>query len=50
MDQGRPDRRQVEAALGRVAERVLAQRDWHEEPPTVAIKWAGPQAGRTITP
>jgi hypothetical protein len=36
--QGRPDRNQVEAALERVAHRVLAQRDWHDEPPTVAIK------------
>ncbi|BCZ24414.1 MFS transporter [Mycobacterium senriense] len=35
--EGRPDRRAVEAALERVAHRVLAQRDWHEEQPTVAI-------------
>ncbi|WP_406815565.1 DHA2 family efflux MFS transporter permease subunit [Mycobacterium sp. M23085] len=35
--EGRPDRRAVEAALDRVAHRVLAQRDWHEEQPTVAI-------------
>lgn len=34
---GRPDRRAVEAALERVAHRVLAQRDWHDERPTVAI-------------
>jgi hypothetical protein len=46
----RPDRRQVEAALERVAHRVLAQRDWHDEPPTVAVERAGPQRGRTITP
>jgi EmrB/QacA subfamily drug resistance transporter len=48
--EGRPDRRQVEAALQRVAHRVLAQRDWHDESPTAAIKWAAPQHGRTITP
>ena len=48
--EGRPDRRQVQAALDRVAHRVLAQRDWHDEHPTVAIKTAGPGAGRTITP
>lgn len=35
--EGRPDRRAVEAALERVAYRVLAQRDWHDETPTVAI-------------
>ncbi|HEY2450294.1 MAG TPA: MDR family MFS transporter [Mycobacterium sp.] len=46
----RPDRRQVEAALERVAHRVLAQRDWHDEPPTVAVERAGPRRGRTITP
>lgn len=34
---GRPDRRAVEAALERVAHRVLAQRDWHDEQPTMAI-------------
>jgi EmrB/QacA subfamily drug resistance transporter len=48
--EGRPDRRQVQAALDRVAHRVLAQRDWHDEHPTAAIKTAGPGAGRTITP
>ena len=31
---GRPDHREVEAALQRVAHRVLAQRDWDDEPPT----------------
>jgi len=31
---GRPDRREVEAALERIAHRVLAQRDWHEDAPT----------------
>jgi EmrB/QacA subfamily drug resistance transporter len=36
--EGRPDRRQVQAALQRVAHRVLAQRDWDDEHPTVAIK------------
>lgn len=35
--EGRPDRRAVEAALERVADRVLAQRDWHDERPTEAI-------------
>jgi hypothetical protein len=35
--EGRPDRRAVEAALDRVAHRVLAQRDWHDDQPTVAI-------------
>ncbi len=35
--EGRPDRRDVEAALERIAHRVLAQRDWHEEPPTPAL-------------
>lgn len=44
--EGRPDRRQVQAALGRVAHRVLAQRDWHDETPTVAINAAGPAALR----
>jgi Fungal trichothecene efflux pump (TRI12) len=48
--EGRPDRRQVEAALQRVAHRVLAQRDWHDESPTVAIKRSGQRLGRTITP
>jgi EmrB/QacA subfamily drug resistance transporter len=51
---GRPDRREVQAALERVAHRVLAQRDWHDEQPTMAIKSAAPQPGaapgRTITP
>lgn len=35
--EGRPDRRQVGAALERIAHRVLAQRDWHEDQPTMAI-------------
>ena len=35
--EGRPDRRAVEAALDRVAYRVLAQRDWQDEQPTMAI-------------
>ncbi|OBI40848.1 MDR family MFS transporter [Mycobacterium sp. E796] len=48
--EGRPDRRQVQAALERVAHRVLAQRDWHDEHPTVAIKAIGAGAGRTISP
>jgi EmrB/QacA subfamily drug resistance transporter len=35
--EGRPDRRDVEAALERIAHRVLAQRDWHDEPSTQAL-------------
>ncbi len=35
--EGRPDRRAVEAALGRVAGRVVAQRDWHDDRPTTKI-------------
>jgi EmrB/QacA subfamily drug resistance transporter len=38
--EGRPDRRQVEAALERIAHRVLAQRDWHDDRPTMAIPQA----------
>ncbi|MGH3560531.1 MAG: MFS transporter, partial [Mycobacterium sp.] len=34
--QGRPDRREVEAALQRVAYRALAQRDWAEDRPQLA--------------
>ncbi|MGD1209121.1 MDR family MFS transporter [Mycobacterium seoulense] len=34
---GRPDRRVVEAALNRVAGRVLAQRDWTDDRPTTKI-------------
>ncbi|ORV85610.1 MFS transporter [Mycobacterium interjectum] len=48
--EGRPDLRQVQAALERVAGRVLAQRDWHEEHPTMAINTVGSGAGRTISP
>jgi len=33
--EGRPDRGQVEAALQRIAHRVLAQRDWHDDAPAV---------------
>ena len=43
--EGRPDRRAVEAALERVAHRVLAQRDWPDEQPTTAIKSAAPLPG-----
>ena len=46
--EGRPDRRAVEAALERVAHRVLAQRDWPDEQPTMAIE-AAPQPGAGIT-
>jgi len=35
--EGRPDRRDVEAALERIAHRVLAQRDWHDDAPTQAL-------------
>jgi len=38
--EGRPDRRQVEAALERIAHRVLAQRDWHDDRPTMVIPQA----------
>jgi EmrB/QacA subfamily drug resistance transporter len=38
--EGRPDRREVEAALERIAHRVLAQRDWHDETPTAALESA----------
>jgi hypothetical protein len=43
--EGRPDRREVEAALQRVAGRVLAQRDWHAEAPTTAIGSVAAQPG-----
>ncbi|OMC49156.1 MDR family MFS transporter [Mycobacterium sp. IS-1264] len=39
--EGRPDRRQVEAAMERIAHRVLAQREWHDEQPTIAIPQTG---------
>ena len=52
--EGRPDRRDVEAALERIAHRVLAQRDWHDETPTQrADRRETPERvkrGRTITP
>lgn len=34
---GRPDRHEVEAALQRVAYRVLTQRDWHDETSTLTV-------------
>jgi hypothetical protein len=34
----------VEAALERIAHRVLTQRDWHDEAPTAAIPQAGASA------
>jgi len=43
--EGRPDRREVEAALERIAHRVLAQRDWHDEPPTAVLPQAGAVTG-----
>ncbi|OMC07761.1 MDR family MFS transporter [Mycobacterium sp. SP-6446] len=39
--EGRPDRRQVEAAMQRIAHRVLAQREWHDEQPTIALPQTG---------
>ncbi|CQD16299.1 drug transporter [Mycobacterium europaeum] len=39
---GRPDRRAVEAALNRVAGRVLAQRDWNDDRPTTKIPVPAP--------
>jgi hypothetical protein len=36
--EGRPDRREVEAALERVVHRVLAQRDWHDDRATTMLK------------
>jgi len=39
--EGRPDRRQVEAALERIAHRVMTQRDWHDDQPTMAISQSG---------
>ncbi|SON63050.1 Multidrug resistance protein 3 [Mycobacterium simulans] len=51
---GRPDRRAVEAALGRVAYRVLVQRDWGDDAPTAAIPAEGLSGdgsrGRSISP
>jgi EmrB/QacA subfamily drug resistance transporter len=44
--EGRPDRRAVEAALGRVAGRVLAQREWHDDRPTTKIPAAAGAASR----
>jgi hypothetical protein len=38
---GRPDRREVEAALEHIAHRVLAQRDWHDDAPTTVQLSAG---------
>ncbi|HZU48761.1 MAG TPA: MDR family MFS transporter [Mycobacterium sp.] len=52
--QGRPDRAQVEAALDRIAHRIVTQRDWHEERRDLASvateKLPQPNAGRTISP
>jgi EmrB/QacA subfamily drug resistance transporter len=47
--QGRPDRAQVEAALNRIAHRVVAQRDWHEERPR-SINSAGEAPGHPASP
>jgi MFS family permease len=47
--QGRPDRAQVDAALNRIAQRVVAQRDWHEERPR-SINPGGEAPRRTVTP
>ncbi len=49
--EGRPDHREVEAALQRVAHRVLVQRDWHDDAPTGPPTAGALSArGRTITP
>ncbi len=47
--QGRPDRAQVEAALNRIAHRIVAQRDWNEERPR-SINSGGEAAGRAVSP
>jgi hypothetical protein len=47
--QGRPDRHAVEAALERIAHRVLSQHDWHEDRPR-SVSAASGVAGRTISP
>ncbi|GLE52579.1 MFS transporter [Mycobacterium montefiorense] len=39
--QGRPDRHEVEIALQRIAHRVLAQRDWHDDVPSTGQLEAG---------
>lgn len=44
--QGRPDRAEVEAALQRIAHRVLAQRDWYEDAPA----GINPRAGIAARP
>jgi hypothetical protein len=44
--EGRPDHRAVEDALGRVAGRVVAQRDWHEDQPTTKIRTTGAALSR----
>jgi hypothetical protein len=46
--QGRPDRAQVEAALNRIAHRIVAQRDWHEERPR-SITSGGEAPGRAVS-
>jgi EmrB/QacA subfamily drug resistance transporter len=44
--EGRPDRRDIEAALERIAHRVLAQRDWHDDAPTTVQLPAGTSGTR----
>jgi EmrB/QacA subfamily drug resistance transporter len=44
--EGRPDRRDIEAALERIAHRVLAQRDWHDDAPTTVQLRAGTSGTR----
>jgi EmrB/QacA subfamily drug resistance transporter len=44
--EGRPDRRDIEAALERIAHRVLAQRDWHDDAPTTVQLPAGTSGRR----
>ena len=42
--EGRPDRAQVEAALERIAHRMLVQRDWDDEPCRRWLtSWADPE-------
>ena len=54
--EGRPDRAQVEAALDRIAHRIVAQPDWGDDQSGAGC-WPGchgtdscPEFGRTITP
>jgi hypothetical protein len=46
--QGSPDRAQVEAALNRIAHRIVAQPDWDEERPR-SIAAAGQAPGQSVS-